>query len=184
MLLTLAETRGQLAGIPLRSLGQGTLKGAGRSEARSYLTLQDTSLGKVRENLEFTRDREKNLAGLWQDPRDSSTRHLALSISLQRTSAHISKQASWGSPPILHPNGGMPPSGCLSFPTGKHGRKGLSWTKPVLETPSKVLGGWGTSHPIKDALPHQTRVHPHLRDPVTLFHSPWTQEPPLYHHLG
>lgn len=46
-------------------------------------------LRKVRENPDSLLTGKKNLAELWQDPRDSSMRHLALSIALQRTSAHI-----------------------------------------------------------------------------------------------
>lgn len=43
------------------------LKGPLRTQV---LTLQDTRLGKVRENPDFTKDRKKNLAELWQDPRN------------------------------------------------------------------------------------------------------------------
>lgn len=44
------------------------LKGPLRTQV---LTLHNTRLGKVRENPDFTKDREKkNLAELWQDPRN------------------------------------------------------------------------------------------------------------------
>lgn len=69
MLLTLAETGGQLAGIPQQGLGQGALKGAAQTPGLNTTKHQTRD---SQRDPEFTMDRqEKNLAEFWQDPGDS-----------------------------------------------------------------------------------------------------------------